>query len=351
MRAAMNTTYGAPTVLSTTEVSRPAIGDHDVLVEVHASAVTQGDRRLRAADYPGISRLLGRLMTGLIRPRHTVPGTMFAGRVAAVGNAVTRFREGEDVFGSAMRGAQAEYLAMPEDGAMAHMPANLGYAEAAATPYGAGTALVFLRDLAKVQRGERVLIVGASGGVGRFVVQLAHHLGAEVTAVCSRDQDLVRALGADHVINYTEEDFTQNGQRYDVILDTHEGNRFRRNRGSLTPRGRYLSLYMSAGLLLQMLITAIFGGRRAITGVAIANAEQMEAVQKLVAAGGVRPVIARRFGLEQIAEAHTFLEASRPRGTVVVDVASAATVSGEQVSRLATRRVAVAEAKPQGLVA
>lgn len=319
MRAAMNTTYGAPNVLSTTEVSRPAIGERDVLVEVRASVVSQGDRRLRAADFPGISKI-GRLMVGLFRPKHPIPGSMFAGRVTAVGAAVTHFAVGDDVFGSCLHGAHAEYLAVPEDSGIARMPAGLSYDEAAAVPYGATTAVVFLRDLAKVERGERVLIVGASGGVGRFAVQLAHHLGAHVTGVCSRDHELVRALGADQVIDYTREDFTENGEHYDVILDTAEGNRFGRSRGSLTARGRYLSLYLSVSLLFQMAITALRKGHRAICGVAMADRTLMESVRELVEDGALRPVIARRYPLERIAEAHALLEAGRPSGSVVIDI-------------------------------
>lgn len=321
MHAAINTTYGAPNVLSVTDAPRPTVGPDDVLIEVHASAVTQGDRRLRAADYPGMGAVFGRLMTGLFRPRNAVAGTMFAGRVAAVGEAVTRFREGDDVFGSCMHGAYAEYLVVPAESAMAPMPPNVDYAEACTIPYGAVTALVFLRDLAKVEAGDEVLIVGASGGVGRMAVQLAHHLGAEVTGVCSRDHDLVQALGADHVIDYQERDFTKNGKRYDVIFDTHEDNRFRDSRGSLTPRGRYLSLYMSLGLLFQMGLTALTRGPRAICGVALGNRGHVEDIAELVAAGVLRPVIARSFGLQNIAAAHAFLEEGRKRGSVVLNVA------------------------------
>ena len=323
MQAATNTQYGPPAVLHPREIDRPTLGDRQVLVEVRASVVTQGDRRLRAADFPGMSAIFGRLLIGVFGPRHSVGGSMFAGRVIEVGSEVTDFAVGDDVFGSVMHGAYAEYLAVSEGDALAKMPSNASYAEAAAIPYGAGTALVFLRDLAKVQRGERVLIVGASGGVGRMAVQIAKHLGAEVTGVCGADGDLVRELGADHVIDYRRADFTRSDQRWDVILDTTEGNHFRAFKRALTPRGRYLSLYLTIRVLWEMATTALRGGRRAIAGVAAGTATTTNDLRQLVEQGAVRAVIAKRFPLARIAEAHAFLEAESPHGSVVIDVVDA----------------------------
>ncbi len=319
MRAVTQKTYGAPEVLTIAEVSRPALGECQVLVEVHASAVTQGDRRLRAADFPGFSAIFGRLLIGLRGPRKPIPGSMFAGRVVAVGPGVTRFAVGDDIFGSVMNGAYAEFIAVGENETVAHMPEGVSYADAAAVPYGGLTALAFLRDMAKVRPGERVLIVGASGGVGRYAVQIAKHLGAEVTAVCSRDHDLMRELGADRVIDYTKEDFTSGEDRWDVIFDTSEPD-FRRRSRALTPTGRYLSLYMTVGLLFRMMLGAIFGGRRAITGVAMGTPQQMENMGELMRQGVVRATIARRFPFESIAGAHAYLEQGRVGGDIVVDV-------------------------------
>src|SRR5262245_9213737 len=263
MKAAFTPTYGPADILETRDVPMPNVGAHDVLVQVHASPVTAGDVRLRAGDFPSFTKL-ARLVLGLFRPKHPVQGTMFAGRIVEVGAAVERYAVGDDVFGFTGHGAYAEYLAMPEDGAMAKMPSNMGYDEVAAVPYGAGTARYFLRDLGAVKRGDRVLIVGASGGVGRFAVQLAKHDGAEVTAICSRKSfDLVSSLGADHVIDHASEDFARNGQRYDVIFDVAGVTRFGRARSSLTDKGRYLTLLISVCVLLQMAVTRIFGGRRA----------------------------------------------------------------------------------------
>lgn len=322
MKAAMQHTYGAPDVLSLVEVDRPIIGDGDVLVQVHASTVTQGDRRLRAADFPGISKLFGRLMMGIFRPKNPIPGTVFAGKVVAVGSAVTQFAVGDDVFGGCPHSAHAEALSIAEDSSVARMPAGMSYDEAAAVPYGAVTASTFLSDFGKLQRGERVLIVGASGGVGRYAVQLAHHLGAEVTGVSSAATvDLVRSLGADHVVDYATEDVTRNGQRYDLILDTMDLLSFGQCRSSLTPTGRYLSLHIGLRLLFHSLWTKLTGGPRALLGVAFGSRSKMEQVRELVEQGAISPVIDRRYPLAQIADAHRRFETARPHGSVVIAVA------------------------------
>ena len=319
MKAATTTAYGSPDVLQITEVATPDLGARDVLVRVHASPVTQGDRRLRASDFPGFTWLPGRLMIGITRPRHRIPGTQFAGRVVAIGDAVTRFSVGDDVFGSTMHSAQAEFLSIPEDGPIARMPGQLDHAEAAAVPYGAVTALHFLRDMAAVQPGQRVLIVGASGGVGRFAVQIARHLGAVVTGAASSDFELVRQLGADRVIDYNAEPIVGATGQYDVIFDTSGAIGFRQCRHALTDKGRFLSLIVSARLLWQMLVTSIFRrGRRAHVGVALASAALLEDVRELVEAGALRPVLAQRYPLEHIARAHTDLETAGKRGSLVL---------------------------------
>jgi NADPH:quinone reductase-like Zn-dependent oxidoreductase len=325
MKAAITPSYGPAHVLQIRDEPTPGIGDHEVLVQIHAAPVTAGDRRLRAADFPGISALPGRLMMGVLRPRHVVQGTMFAGRIVEVGTAVTRYAVGDDVFGSTDHGAYAEYLCAPEDGPMARMPADLGYDEAAAVPYGAVTAMLFLRDLGSVAPGDKVLIVGASGGVGRFAVQLAKHLGAEVTGVCSRTNfELVRGLGADHVIDYKTEDFTQSGKRYDVIFDIADATSFGRCRSSLTQDGRYLTLYISVGVLLQMALTSLTGGPQAKFSVAFGDRKDMEQLSDLIEQGVIRPVIAKHFPLARIADAHAEAETGRLHGSVMVKPLTAA---------------------------
>lgn len=319
MKAAITRSYGPADVLQIRDVPTPTLSARQVLIEVHASPVTAGDLRLRAADFPSFSAVLGRLMLGVFGPRRPVQGTMFAGRIVAVGGAVTRFAVGDDVFGYSARGAYAELLALPEDGALARRPAGLSYEEAAAIPYGAGTALRFLRDLGAVRPGERVLILGAGGGVGLYAVQLAKDLGAEVTGVCRRGSfDLVRSLGAAHVIDYTTEDFTTNGQRYDVIFDTADATSFRRCRGSLTAAGRYLTLTLSTGALLQLAVSALGRGPRLKSAVVLPAQADMEQLRALVERGALRPVIARRFPLDRIADAHAAAEEGRLSGSTMV---------------------------------
>jgi NADPH:quinone reductase-like Zn-dependent oxidoreductase len=319
MRAASTRSYGPPAVLEVTAIPRPTLDAHGVLVEVHAASVTAGDVRLRTADFPSISALPGRLLVGLFRPRHSVQGTMFAGRVVEVGSAVTRHRIGDDVFGFTDHGAYAEYLSVSESSAIARMPSGVSYEDAAAIPYGAGTALYFLRDLAAVRPGEHVLIVGAAGGVGRFAVSIAKHLGARVTAVCAaRSFDLVRSLGADDVLDYASTDFTRDDDRYDVVFDIANASSFLASRRTLTTRGRYLTLTLSVSLLVFILSSALLPGRRAKFGIAIPSADVMEEIRMLTERGVLRPVIAKRFPLEQIADAHAYSESARSAGSTIV---------------------------------
>ena len=320
MKAAFTDTYGPASSLTVRETPKPTLASpNEVLVEVHASPVTAGDLRLRAADFPGFTALPGRLMLGIFRPRNPVQGTMFAGRVVAVGSAVTRYAAGDDVFGAAARGAYAEYLVVPEGGAMAHMPTDLTYAQAAAVPYGGGTARHFLRDVGGVQPGDEVLIIGASGGVGRFAVQLAKHMGARVTGVSSRQGlEQVRSLGADVAVDYEAGDYLAGPQRYDVILDTSGRTRFSRCRGALTETGRYLTLLATARVRFYMALTAILGGKRAKVSVALNGRKELEELRALVEQGAIRPVVARSFPMDQIAAAHALAETPRVHGCVVV---------------------------------
>lgn len=324
MKAAITNRYGSPEVLEIRDLPPPDVGEHDVLVRVHATPVTAGDRRLRTADFPSISAVPGRLVIGVLRPRQRVQGTHFAGRVVAVGSAVTDYAVGDDVFGSTDHGAYAEYLSIPEGGAMARMPAGFGYDEAAAVPYGAVTALRFLRDLGEVKPGDKVLILGASGGVGRFAVQIAKHLGATVTAVCGRDAfDLVRRAGADQVIDYAAGSFAGNGSRYDVIFDVAGTSSFGRSRASLEPDGRYLTLFVSLGVLLHMALSSMRRGPKAKFAVALGNRDDMQAVRALMEQGIVRPVIGRRYPLERIAEAHAEIDAGQRHASVMVTASAA----------------------------
>ena len=321
MRAAIQEKYGAPDVLAVDEVEVPVVGDDEVLVQIRASAVTQGDRRLRAADFPGFLRFVGRLATGLFGPRHRVPGSNFAGRVVAIGDEVTRFSAGDDVFGGCMHGAHADYITVPEESGIARMPPDADYEEVADLSYGAGTALTFLREYGEIEAGDQVAIIGAAGGVGRFAVQLADHFGAEVTAVCRGDDaEFVRDLGADSVVDYTTADLTGTGRAYDIIFDTSGTATFRESRSSLTRDGRFLSLIVGLPLLFHMAWTWLTGGKRAMVGVAMESRDLLEQVRDLVDAGAIRPVIDSCYPLERIRDAHARLESGRPRGSVVVAI-------------------------------
>lgn len=323
MTAVTQTVYGAPEQLGFAEVAVPELGADEIRVRVFAAAVTQGDRRLRTGDFPGITFVPGRLSMGITGPRQTVPGTAFAGRVVSVGADVTRFEVGQDVFGSSLHGAHADYVVVAADGPVAAMPARLSYEEAATLPYGGVTAVAFLRDMADVQPGEHVCILGASGGVGRVAVQVAKALGAEVTGVASAGKlDMVRALGADHVVDYRSADFRDAGE-YDVILDTIGTSSFGESRDSLRDGGRYLSLMVTAGLLVRMLTTKLFGSRRAIAGVALGSPSEMEFIAELAGEGAVSAVIDSVWDFDEVRDAHERLDSGESAGSVVVRVADA----------------------------
>ena len=324
MQAAQMTRYGSPAVLQIGEVMAPTAGAKDVLISVHASAVTQGDRRLRAADFPGLAWLPGRLMFGVLGPRYPIPGSTFAGRVAAVGAEVTRFSVGDDVMGECLHGAYAEQLAMPATGALAPMPSGLSHVEAATLPYGMHSAYHFLYRTALLQAGERLVIIGAAGGVGRYGVQLAVHIGAHVTAICSaRDQEFVATLGAHALLAPSELASGWKGPPVDVVLDTSGTARFEQWRAHLSSRGRFVTSDMSANVLWHMLRTARKEGPSAAMGMAQSSAESLQEVATQVEAGALRPIVAKTFPLTALADAHTYLEQERPKGDVVVQIASA----------------------------
>lgn len=322
MKAAWTPQYGPASVLDVRDIPTPSIGPDEVLVQVLASPVTAGDLRLRTADFPGVSAVFGRLLMGVRAPKQKVQGTMFSGRVAAIGERVTRFAVGDAVFGSASAGAWAEHVVVRADGIIAHRPDSVTDDEAAAVSYGAETALRFLRDIAGVKAGEHVLILGGSGGVGRFAIQIARWLGARVTAVGSRESlPLMQHLGADAVLDYRTDDFTKTGASYDVIFDIADRSSFRRCRDSLAPGGRYLTLTISLRVLLWMGLTGLLGGKRALFAIVMGNQESTEDLSGLMAEGVVRSVVAARYPLDRIAEAHTHAE-RRPLGSVVVHPAA-----------------------------
>jgi len=323
MKAAVYTSYGPPDVLHIEEVEKPTPGDGEILIRVRATQVTAADYRIRGSNFPPMFWLPARIGFGLTRPKKRILGTNLAGEVEAVGKDVTRFKEGDRVFGSSgtRLGAYAEYVCLPEAAALTTTPDNATHEEATAVPFGAFTALYFLRDLGNIRSEQSALIYGASGAVGTAAVQLARHFGAEVTGVCSTaNLELVRSLGADTVIDYTREDFAGNGRRYDLIFETVGKSPVTRGKGALKPGGVYLANLIGPSALAQMLWTSVTGGKRVKSGVASEKREDLIFLKELFEAGELRPVIDRRYPLERIAEAHGYAETGHKKGNVVVTV-------------------------------
>ena len=321
MKAAVHTRYGPPEVVRISEIEKPAVKDHEVLVKVHATTVNRTDCGLRAAK-----PFIYRFFIGLTRPRMTVLGNEFAGVVEAVGGGVTTFEVGDRVFGfsGTSFGAHAEYLAIPEDGMIATMPADLTFEEAAPGTEGSQYALSAIRT-AKVQGGQDVLVNGATGAIGSAAVQLLKSLGAHVTAVCGTENlELVKGLGADRVIDYTTEDFTKDEQRYDAVLDAVGKSSFGRCRRLLKPRGTYLS--SDLGPLSQnpflALVTPLFGGRKVRFPIPTQRdrAMVMRYLKELIESGAFMPLIDRRYPLDEIVEAYRYVETGQKVGNVVIIV-------------------------------
>jgi NADPH:quinone reductase-like Zn-dependent oxidoreductase len=318
MKAIICTAYGSPDVLQLQEVSKPTPKENEVLVKVHAAVVGPSDCAFRKGE-PFIVRLI----YGLQKPRLATQGVEFAGEIEAVGAAVTQFKPGDSVFGMSTDtfGAHAEYICLPETKPLARKPANFTYEEAVALCDGAPTALTFLRDVAKLQRGQKVLINGASGAVGSAAVQLAKYYGTKVTGVCSTTNvDLVKSLGADAVIDYTQEDFTRNDQTYDVIFDAVGKSSFLRCKGSLTANGVYLTTVPNLGMVRDLLVTLFSRGKKAkfATAGLMQNHANLNFLKELAEAGQIRAVIDRRYPLEQVPDAHRYVDTERKRGNVVI---------------------------------
>jgi NADPH:quinone reductase-like Zn-dependent oxidoreductase len=317
MRAAVHTRYGPPDVVRVAEVEQPAAEDDEVLVRVHATTVNQTDCGFRAAK-----PFIVRFVAGLSRPRVTVLGNEFAGEVAAVGRSVTSFAVGDRVFGynEGSFGAHAEYMTIREDGWIATMPAGLTYEEAAPSTEGSHYALSGIRT-AKVRRGQDVLVYGATGAIGSAAVQLLEHLGAKVTAVCATEHlELVKGLGADRVVDYTAEDFTNDRQTYDVVLDAVGKSSFGRCRRLLKPGGTYLS--SDLGPLSQnpllALVTPLFRGKRVMFPIPKQDPEMLRYLKGLIESGAFTPVVDRQYPLDQIVEAYRYVETGQKIGNVVI---------------------------------
>ena len=328
MKAIVWTKYGPPDVLELREVEKPTPKDNEVLIRIHATTVTAGDCELRSLKFPIYLSLVMRLWRGFLKPReNSILGTELAGEIEAVGKDVKRFKEGDQVFGSAGVGfgANAEYICLPEEpgemeGGVAIKPANMTYGEAATVPFGGRDALHFLRK-ANIQSGQKVLINGAGGSIGTFAVQLAKCFGAEVTAVDSTAKlDMLRSLGADHVVDYTREDFTNSGEVYDVIFDVVGTVSFSRSERSITQNGTYLLANPARSQMLSGPWTRMTSTKTVIMETASGTIADLVFLRELIEEGKIRTVIDRSYPLEQIVEAHRYVETGRKQGNVVITV-------------------------------
>jgi NADPH:quinone reductase-like Zn-dependent oxidoreductase len=328
MKAIVCTEYGGPQVLQLHEIEKPVAKNNEILIRIHAASVNFGDRMARnfkaitprQFNMPFLFWLMTKISFGLRQPKITVLGSEFAGEIEAAGRDVKRFKPGDQVFGypGLSFGAYAEYLCLPEDGVLAIKPANMTYEEAAVAPYGAIMALNLLRRV-NIQPGQKVLVNGASGGIGSAALQLAKYFGAEVTGVCAAPRvEFVKSLGADKVIDYTKEDFTQNGETYDLIFDILGKSSFSHCKRSLKPNGILLFASFKLKQLLQMFWTSMSGGRKVICALAPGAVEDLNSIKELIEAGRIKSVIDRCYPMEQAAEAHRYVGEGHKKGNVVI---------------------------------
>lgn len=315
--------YGSPGVLHIREVEKPVPKDNEVLIKICATSVTSGDVRMRKADPFAI-----RFFNGFTKPKKTtVLGNEFAGEIEAVGKDVNLFKKGDKVFGQAgmTLGTNAEFICLSEDVALTIKPANLTYEEAAVIPFGGSTSLHFLRK-GNIKSGQKVLIYGASGSLGVSAIQLSKYFGAEVTAVCSKENfNLVKSLGADKLIDYTREDFTRNGPIYDIVFDTLGKSPFSGCIKSLKSKGIYLrAVHMSLFDVVRGIWTSFTSGKKVIGGIATERKENLIFLKKLIETGKLKPVIDRQYPLEQLVEAHAYVEKGHKKGNVAITVTNQA---------------------------
>jgi NADPH:quinone reductase-like Zn-dependent oxidoreductase len=321
MKAILSKGYGSPDVLQITDVLKPSPQSGEVLIRIVAASVTAADSMMRM----GTPRF-GRLFLGLFKPKHPIPGTGFAGVVEAIGSDVKAFNVGDQVFGESVQsfGAHAEYVCIPQDGVLSLRPGNMTYEEAAPVCDGALTSMNFLKKLAKIGAGQRVLIIGASGSLGTSAVQLARYYGAHVTGVCSTsNRELVQSLGADQVIDYTKQDFTKSGQTYDIIYDTVGKSSYSNCKDSLAEDGIYMSPVLNIKLFFQMMWTSLVGKKKALfsaTGILPVTELRalLEDLKGIIESGAIKSVIDRKYPLEEIGKAHAYIDGGHKKGNVIV---------------------------------
>jgi NADPH:quinone reductase-like Zn-dependent oxidoreductase len=324
MKAIVHTKYGPPDELQLKEVEKPVPKDNEVLIKIHASTVTTSDCNARNFTFvPKSFMFFARIMFGFKKPKINILGIDLAGEIEAVGIDVKRFKEGDQVFGSPGTnfGAHAEYTCVSEDGALVIKPPDMTYEEAATISLAGNTALFFIRDLAKIQTGQKILIHGASGAIGTYAVQLAKYYGADVTGVCSAtNAEMVKSLGADKVIDYTKEDFTKSDERYDFVFDVVGKTTFSQCKSLLKQKGIYLENMLELKDILKMMWTSISGGKKIKGGVSKESVENLNFLLELIESGKLKPVIDRSFPLEKTAEAFKYVEKGHKKGNVIITV-------------------------------
>lgn len=328
MKAIVFTEYGSPDVLQLKELEKPTPKDNEILIRVYATSLSVGEvwaRNFKAISPSQFSMpfpfwLPARMFFGFTKPKVNILGSEYSGVIEAIGKDVKKFKVGDQVFGyrGQNMGANAEYLCTPENGMVTTKPSTMTYEEAAVVPYGATTALNLLRK-GNIQRGQKVLINGASGSIGSAAVQFAKYYGAEVTGVCSTPRlEFVKSLGADKVIDYTKEDFTKNGETYDLIFDIMNKSSFANCKSSLKPNGIYLLASFKMKQVFQMLWTSITGGKKVICALALEDPKDLVLIKELIEAGNFKSMIDKRFSLEQTADAHRYFESGNKAGCVVI---------------------------------
>jgi NADPH:quinone reductase-like Zn-dependent oxidoreductase len=320
MKAIIYRKYGSPALLELSEIEKPIPLANEVLIRIHATTVTAADCMMRRGD-----TILSRILLGLVKPgkKYQLLGTEFSGTIEDVGMNVKKFKTGDEVYGfrGFGTGCYAEYKCMPENASVAIKPSNLSFEEAASVVDGATTALFFLKDKANIQKGQNVLINGASGSIGTFAVQLASYFGAEVTAVCSaQNTELVRLLGADKVVDYRKEDFTKSSEKYDILFDTVCKSSFSHCRNVLKPNGKYVVTRMNARNIIQSFLTKFGNKKKVIFAMSLLKTEALNTIRTLIEAGKLITIIDRQYPLEQIKEAHAYVEEGHKKGNVVITV-------------------------------